>query len=94
MAERKIYELSLDELNSIAGGRRFYEEEWDNYYDASVSLTKKLRRMKLDGKEQEVAEIRKACSDLFDQWMADVGNSPDGSAPIYFRNYIQQYLDD
>ena len=94
MAEKKIYELSLDELNSIAGGRKFYESEWDNYYDASVSLTKKLRKMRLEGMTEEEAQIRKSCSDLFDQWMADVGNAPEGSDPILFRNYIKQYLDD
>lgn len=89
----KKNELTLDELNNIAGGRKFYEEEWDDYYNANNALTSKLRRLKTQGKEAEARQIRQACEDLFNKWMEDVHNSPEGSDPISYRSYIEQYLD-
>ena len=94
MTEKKIQVLTLDELNKIAGGRKFYEEEWDDFHDCSNALTKKLRIMINSGKEAEASEINKACLDLFDKWMNDVGKAPDGSDPIYYSNYIKQYIQD
>ncbi len=93
MAAKKI-EMSLDELNNISGGRKFYDEEWDDYYNANNELNNKLRKMKAQGKVTEARQISVACADLFEKWMTDVGNSPDGSDPISFRSYIEKYLDD
>lgn len=87
-------ELSLDELNNIAGGRKFYEEEWDDYHSASTELINKLRALKIRGKAEEAEKINQACAILFDKWMTDVCNSPDGSDPISYRSYIKQYLDE
>ena len=81
---KSLRELSLDELNNIAGGRLVTETEWYSYSEALRKLTSICRKL---GK-QEATALRDTFDAQAEQWYKDIKNAPEGSADILFDTYM------
>ena len=85
MTDRKaLREMSLEELNKAVGGRLVRESEWDNYADVQRKVIQRARQLN----KQDAQTLRNAFDSLFDQWLGDIGNAPEGSADILISDYM------
>ena len=79
-------ELTLDDLNSIAGGRKRRQSELLDYSDVTKKAFAILNTLNT---EEEQTAYRIRYTEAKKRWQQDIANAPEDSADIYFSDYFK-----
>ena len=87
--ENDIRELSLDELDQVAGGRYIYDSEELDFANTKAAVSARYFQLKKEGREDEARALYKRLMDARLKWSEAISNARQDSAAIPFSRYFK-----
>ena len=95
MEDKKNYNeetriLGLEDLESVAGGRRTIREtERKDYMRVYEALIDKATRLKHQGRNREASIIEGAYAAAYDEWIDEIKLAPEDGPDILFSDFFE-----
>ena len=88
----EFQKLDLDQLDSIAGGRRLTKAELDDCTETARKSAEKKKKLIAQGRLEEARALEDNFYRLYMEWLDDIYSSPIDSDEVLFSTIFEPYL--
>lgn len=89
MEDKKKKRLSIEELESVYGGRYVLRDsEKKDWIRVREKVEAKARSLRIAGRTREASEIETAYADAYDEWVDIIKMAPEDGPDLLFSVYF------